>query len=504
MRKVKQARTKPGPARAERGAPDEVLDLKAAADFLKVSKPTFYRWLAQGKIAGSKVGTQWRFRRRDLEGFLQTGAPAGEQVDADELKPVVEKARKTLGLPPITWAEPTEDETAEQSVVRQTADSIFAGAIEGRASDIHMDANSDEIVVRFRVDGVLSQVMTLPRSAHRPLLARLKFLGDMDIAERRRYQNGRIPLRYQEKEYDLRVSTFPAVYGESAVIRILDQMSVLIGMDRLGFLPDLQQAFERKLREPSGLIVVTGPAGSGRTTTLYSALNLLNSPRLKIATIEDPVEYRLRGLMQVHVNRKAGLTTAVALRGFVRGDPDIILVGDLRDLETAEVCMQAALTGHLVLTAMLPPDAPSVITRLIEMGMEPFMVGASLTAVLAQRLVRRVCPSCRVEYRPSPGVLRSIGMREEEVERATFYRGKGCAACGKWGYKGRTALFELLEMNDRLKEMTARRAGTAELRQAAIESGMVTMLQDGLRKASQGLTTIEEVMRVLAVAHYEG
>ena len=497
MAKAKQARPKANAAQVGVSAEDEVLDLTAAAAFLKVSKPTFYRWLAQGTIKGFKAGTQWRFYRRDLQRFLETEEPAALQEPAG-LTQAIDKAREERNLPPINWEGFTGEEAGGQSAVAVTWNTIFKEAIKGRASDIHLDVNVDQTLIRYRVDGALNEVLTLPREAARPLVARLKLMADTDISERRVPQDGRITIGYEGTEYDLRTITVPAIYGESAVIRILDQSSILVGCDRLGFRPETQEVFERKLHEPQGLVIVTGPNGSGRTTTLYSALNRLNAPRLKIVTVENPVEYRLPNVMQVHVNRKMNLTTANALRYFGRCDPDIILVGDLQDLETAELCVQAAMTGHLVLTAMLPSDAPSVIARLTDMGVEPFLISSALTTVLAQRLARRVCEHCKTEHRPSPALLERLqaetGM---DLSSATFYTGKGCAECRGYGYRGRTAFFELLEMNGRLRELTIRRAGTSELRQAAIESGMVTMLQDGLRKCMEGITSIEEAMRIL-------
>jgi type II secretory ATPase GspE/PulE/Tfp pilus assembly ATPase PilB-like protein len=330
------------------------------------------------------------------------------------------------------------------------------------------------------------------------LVARLKLMADSDISERRVPQDGRIIIEYEGKEYDLRTITVPAIYGEGAVVRIFDQSSTLVGLDKLGFYPEMQKVFERKVSEPTGLMIVVGPAGSGKSTTLYSALNTLNSLTRKIVTIEDPVIYRMRNVMQVHVNRKMGLTYSVAMRYFKRADPDIILVGDIEDLATIEVCIQAALTGHLVLTSMRPADAPSTISRLLDMGVEPFLIGAAVTAVLAQRLVRRVCEKCKARYEPNAEILQYLYKETTlDIAKARFSLGKGCDECRGYGYRGRTSLFELLEMNDRLRELTVRRATTAELRQAAIESGMVTMLQDGLRKAMDGITSIEEVMRVL-------
>ena len=487
----------------EAGDSAEVLDLKAAADFLKVSKPTFYRWLAQGKIKGFKAGQQWRFYRRDLEKFLETEEPAAPPAAAEEAERAVEEARKARGLPSVEWNRPGElldpSVEAEDNPIQRVVNVILASAIDRRASDIHLDASAGEVKIRYRIDGVLHEEMIIPKYVHAPLVARLKLLGDMNLAEQRLPQNGRIAVKHRGRDYDVRVFTYPAMFGEAAVLRILDQASVLIGFDKLGMSPPMRAAFERRLRANQGLIVVTGPLGCGRTTTLYSALNLLNSPQKKVATIENPVEYRLPNVMQVHVNRKAGLTFAVGVRTFRYCDPDIILVGDLEDLETAELCVQAAMTGHIVLTAMVPADAPSVITRLIEMGVEPFLVSSALSAVLAQRLLRKVCPSCRTEYKPSPDTLRRLGMSDDEIARAKFYHGAGCEECRHTGYYGRTGVFELLEVDDRLREMIARRAATAELRAAAVEGGMVTMLQDGLEKAKQGITTIEELVRVLAV-----
>jgi type IV pilus assembly protein PilB len=505
MAKGKQTKAKS--ARGQTEATGEVLDLKAAAEFLKVSKPTFYRWLAQGKIKGSKAGTQWRFYRGDLENFMHSAEPSALQVDAGSLRQAVDAARKAMRLPRIDWEKPgpfgmeASTEASEERTVVRVAETIMAGAIEGRASDIHIDMESDRTWVRYRVDGVLNEVMSLPKEAGRPIVSRLKLMSDLDLSEHRVPQNGRIRVSYQDREYDFRTATFPAVFGESMVMRILDQASVLIGMDKLGLSKRTQGAFERALRLPQGLIIVSGPAGSGRTTTLYSALNLINSPQKKMVSIEDPVEYQLKGIMQMHVNRKAGLTFDIGVRYFVRGDPDIILVGDLRDQATAETCMTAALTGHLVLTAMLPPTAPEVITRLLDMGLEPFVVGASVRAVLAQRLVRKVCPHCKTVHQIGAEARKRLeNQTDMDLSGAKFQRGPGCAECYGYGFRGRTAVFELMEVTDELRELIVRRASAAEIREAAVEAGMTTLLKDGVEKATQGITTVEEVLRVLSVS----
>jgi excisionase family DNA binding protein len=313
---------KPAPKKQHAPPAGEVLDLKSAADFLKVSKPTFYRWLAQGKIKGHKAGNQWRFYRADLENFLHAEEPSALQVDSDALRQAVQQARKARNLPPPEWP---EAETPEESTVIGTINMLIRDAIDARASDIHIDNNSDETLIRYRIDGVLTEAMTLPKPASRPLVSRLKLMGDMNISERRIPQHGRITVGYRDLDFDVRVTTMPAMFGESAMCRILDQSSILIGLDKLGLSTPMQEDFERILRRNTGMVIVTGPSGSGRTTTLYSALNLLNSRRIKIVTIEDPVEYRLRDTMQVHVNRKAGLTFPVALRMFMHADPDLIL-----------------------------------------------------------------------------------------------------------------------------------------------------------------------------------
>jgi len=473
----------------------EVLDLKAAAAFLKVSKPTFYRWLAQGRIKGFRAGQQWRFYRADLEKFLEAEEPSALQTDPSALRRVVEQARKARGLKPADWP---ETDTPEETAVIRTVNLLIADAIDARASDIHIDLEQDKMLVRYRIDGVLHEAMTAPKKFAPPIVARMKLLGDMNVDERRLPQHGRLHIEHQGKDYDLRVTTLPTIWGEALAARILDQSSVLIGLDRLGFSGPMQQTIDRLLSSPTGMIVAAGPAGSGRTTTLYSMLQRITSPHKKTLTIEDPVEYRIPNTTQVHVNRKAGLTMAVALRAFQRADPDIILVAELADPEVLAAAVQAGMTGHLVLTTMHASDAPLAIKRMADMGVDPYLLASSLIAVLAQRLVRRVCSNCAASHEPPADLLRRLAARTGlDLSQGRFRRGAGCSECRQTGYRGRTGIYELLEVTHGIAELIARPVSVHELRAAALEAGMTTMLRDGIEKAAQGITTIEEVLRVL-------
>jgi len=322
-------------------------------------------------------------------------------------------------------------------------------------------------------------------------------MADMNIAERRVPLDGRIHVRHEGKDYDLRVSTLPTVFGEKAVMRILDQSSVLIGLNKLGMFPEVQAEVEAVIVQPNGMLLSTGPTGSGKTTTQYAILNKINSVEKNIITIEDPVEYQLPGINQVHVNRKAGLTFANAMRHFLRQDPDIIMVGEIRDLETAEIAVQAALTGHLVLSTLHTNDAPSAVTRLVDMGVEPFLISASVAAVLAQRLARKICPNCKEQYRPPVEALTRVGFRVAEAEDLVFYRGRGCEQCMHTGYYGRIGIFELMLMNEEIQDLVVKRAPLSEVVEAAIANGMKTLKLDGFEKVIEGMTTIEEVMRVV-------
>ena len=388
----------------------------------------------------------------------------------------------------------------DEAPIIRVVNVIIQQAIKDRASDIHIEPDRRGVRVRYRVDGVLHEVMQVPKYVHAPLISRIKIMGDMNIAERRLPQDGRIHVRHEGKDFDLRVSSLPTVFGEKVVMRILDQSSILIGLNKLGMFAETLAELVSVVILPNGMILSTGPTGSGMTTTQYSVLNKINSVEKNIITIEDPVEYQLRGLNQVHVNRKAGLTFANAMRYFVRQDPDIIMVGEIRDLETAETAIQAALTGHLVLSTLHTNDAPSAVTRMVDMGVEPFLIAASVIGVLAQRLARNICANCKEPYKPPADALRRVGFKLEDMDSIVFYRGRGCEVCRHSGYKGRLGIFELMLMNEETQDLIVKRAPLSEVRNSALANGMKTLKMDGFQKVVEGRTTVEEVMRVVFTA----
>jgi len=391
-------------------------------------------------------------------------------------------------------------ELVDEAPIIKIVNAIFQQAILDGASDIHIEPQRRNTRVRYRVDGVLHEVMKVPQYVQAPLLSRVKIMSEMNIAERRIPQDGRIHIRLKKKDYDMRVSTIPTTNGEKAVMRILDKSSVLIGLDKLGLYPEDQKGLEVLCAQPNGMVLSTGPTGSGKTTTQYSVLNIINSVEKNIITIEDPVEYQLPGLSQVAVNRKAGLTFGNALRSFVRQDPDIIMVGEIRDLETAEIAIQASLTGHLVLSTLHTNDAASAVTRLVDMGVEPFLISASVIGVMAQRLARKVCENCKEPHQETPEALSILGYDPKKSGEGTLFKGKGCDNCRYTGYRGRLGLYELLQINAEIADLVVRRAPVSEIKQAAIANGMKTLQEDGLAKILDGLTTLEEIMRVVLTA----
>ena len=391
---------------------------------------------------------------------------------------------------------------ADEAPIIKITKVLIQRAIQERASDIHVEPYEDRVRIRYRIDGMLHDIMPLPKYIHAPLVSRLKIMSDMNIAERRVPQDGRIHVRHSQRDYDLRVSVIPTTLGEKCVMRILDKQSIQIGLDELGFSDHMLTRVHQLIQQPNGMLLSTGPTGSGKTTTQYNILTNLNSVEVNIITIEDPVEYQLDGLSQVHVNRKAGLTFAVALKYFLRQDPDIILVGEIRDLETSEIAIQAALTGHLVLSTLHTNDAPSTVTRLVDMGVEPFLISSSVIASISQRLARQICPHCKQPYEPRRDVMLGLGIDPDspETKAVTFYRGTGCDSCRGTGYRGRIGLFELMEMTEEIAELIVRRASAGQIREAAIATGMITLREDGIDKIMNGITTVEEVTRVVSTA----
>jgi type IV pilus assembly protein PilB len=390
---------------------------------------------------------------------------------------------------------------AEEAPIIRVANTIVQQAIKEGASDIHIEPGTRNLRVRYRVDGVLHEVMTMPKYIQPPLISRFKIMAEMNIAERRIPQDGRIPIRYENKDYDLRVSCLPSMFGEKIVCRILDKNSVLIGLTKLGFSAELQSQIEELIIQPNGMMLSTGPTGSGKTTTQYSILNKLNSIEKNILTIEDPCEYQLSGVTQVQVNKKAGLTFGSALRSFLRQDPDIIMVGEMRDLETAEIAIESALTGHLVLSTLHTNDAPSAVIRMIDMGVEPFLISATIIGVMAQRLGRKICPNCKEPWEVNASDLRRFGFKPEHPEqKVTLMRGTGCESCRQTGYKGRVGIHSLMRVNDEIAELIVRRAPLNDIRDAAKANGMLELREDGLNKVLEGITTPDEVMRVVFTA----
>jgi type IV pilus assembly protein PilB len=373
---------------------------------------------------------------------------------------------------------------------------IIQEAVQQRASDIHIEPFADRVRIRYRIDGVLIERDNAPRRLLGAIVSRLKIMGQIDIAEKRRPQDGRIKILVAGKDIDLRVSIIPTTHGQSVVMRILDRDNIKVGLQDLGFGDDDWARFKQLIKRPNGILLVTGPTGSGKTTTLYAALNELNRPDVKIITAEDPVEYYLPGVNQCEVKAKIGMTFARIIRAMLRQNPNILLVGEIRDLETAETAIQASLTGHLVFSTLHTNDAPSAITRLVDIGIQPFLVASSVMAIMAQRLVRKVCPKCKVRYEPPSHILTGLGLRPEIAKKANFMKGKGCSNCNKTGYRGRMGIYELMIMTTQVREMAFKGESTLNVRKMARKQGMHTLFEDGMIKALKGLTTIDEVLRI--------
>ena len=387
-------------------------------------------------------------------------------------------------------------ESADEAPVVKLVNMVLVDAIQKGASDIHFESYEKVFRIRFRIDGVLHEMLSPPKRLESAILSRLKIMSSLDIAERRLPQDGRIKLRYNTREIDFRVSTLPTIFGEKAVLRILDKEALKLDMTQLGFDEWSLEKFSAAIHQPYGMVLITGPTGSGKTTTLYSAIHTINSPEHNIMTAEDPVEYNLKGVNQVQINEGVGRTFAAALRSFLRQDPDVILVGETRDLETAQISIRAALTGHLVFSTLHTNDCPSTVARLLDMGIQPFLVASSLLLILAQRLGRKICKGCKEPYEGEEESLVPYGHVPTGKGKVSFYKGKGCPACNFTGMKGRVAIYEVMPISEELRDAILRNAPTAELREVAQSQGMRTLRQSGLLKVLDGTTTIEEVLRV--------
>jgi len=393
----------------------------------------------------------------------------------------------------------TLEKAAEEAPIIKLVNLVMIDAVRRGASDIHIEPYEKELRVRFRIDGILQSVMSPPLKLKDAVASRVKIMAKLDISEKRLPQDGRIMIKYRKdgkrKELDFRVSTVPTLFGEKIVLRLLDKENLRLDMTKLGFEQESLQKFEHAILRPYGMVLVTGPTGSGKTNTLYSSIARLNTLETNIMTAEDPVEFQLPGINQVQMKEQIGLNFAAALRSFLRQDPNIILVGEIRDFETAEIAVKAALTGHLVLSTLHTNDAPSTISRLMNMGIEPFLVATSVNLICAQRLVRRVCASCKEPLEVPQQALLDAGFSAEEAKTATIYQGKGCGTCNKSGYKGRVGLYEAMEITDELRELILVGASALELRKKALENGMITLRRSGLAKVAAGMTSIEEVVR---------
>jgi len=384
----------------------------------------------------------------------------------------------------------------DDAPIIRLANSILSQAVRQKASDIHLEPFEEEVKVRYRLDGVLYNVLSIPQKLKAGIISRFKLMANLNIAEKRLPQDGRIRIRAAGRDVDIRVSTIPVRHGERVVLRILEQGTLLLPLSEIGFAPEDLAQVNRLITLTSGIILVTGPTGAGKTTTLYAVLNTINSPDKNIITIEDPVEYQLRGIGQIQVNPRISLTFASGLRSILRQDPDVILIGEIRDTETAEIAIQASLTGHLVFSTLHTNDAPSAMTRLLDMGVEPFLISTSVRAVLAQRLVRRICPSCRTPYRPTTDELSRLGILPDSLPGGTLFRGGGCPSCLETGYKGRQGIYELFVLDEEIAHLVNTREDAATIREAGRKKGMKTLIDDGRRKVLEGVTTIEEVLRV--------
>ncbi|RLE16231.1 MAG: type IV-A pilus assembly ATPase PilB [Acidobacteria bacterium] len=436
--------------------------------------------------------------RKAIEKYYETEAAMELRRVMEDLAEIDEEELEVIEDEDDLDIESLEASSVEAPVVR-LVNSLLTDAVRKGASDIHIEPYEKELRIRFRIDGILHEIMKPPLKMRDAICSRIKIMSKLDIAEKRLPQDGRIKLKMKldnkRKELDFRVSVLPTLFGEKIVMRILDSDMLMLDMTKLGFEPESLETFQMEVTKPYGMVLVTGPTGSGKTNTLYSSISLLNKPETNIMTAEDPVEFNLKGINQVNVREEIGLTFAAALRSFLRQDPNIVLVGEIRDFETAEIAIKAALTGHLVLSTLHTNDAPSTISRLMNMGIEPFLVATSVNLICAQRLVRRVCTQCKEEVKIPKKTLLRIGYNEDEVDKVKIFKGKGCDRCSGTGYKGRVGLYEVMQITDEMRELILSGATAMDLRHQAMKDGMITLRRSGLIKIMNGQTSIEEVLR---------
>lgn len=435
----------------------------------------------KGKISGCYG------HKKDAGGLLSIDNLLGEMGLAED-----ESADIQLVNDDFNQLEPDENDAPIIRIVMH----IIAEAHKIHASDIHLEPLLDRVRIRYRIDGVCHEVSSLPKYIHGAVISRLKIMASIDITEKRKPQDGRISLKIDDQPLDLRVSTIPVTNGESVVMRLLEKESIKINLDKMGFSENDYNRFRSAIRRPNGILLVTGPTGSGKTTTLYAALNELNTPDTKIITVENPIEYDLKGVNQCEVNEIAGLTFPVILRSILRQDPNIVIIGEIRDMQTAEIAIAAALTGHLILSTLHTNDAPSAVTRMTDMGVKSYLIATSLLGVMAQRLVRVICPKCKEPFKYSDKQLFEVGLKPEELANVTFYKGKGCNECKGGGYKSRVGIYELMIINNEIRGLIYQKETKEKIKDAAARNGMKTLREDGLRKVFEGKTTIEEVIRV--------
>ncbi len=427
----------------------------------------------------------------DIKNAIDKYYKSVDQSPIEEISQIVSED-KSIEIAEFTEEIKKLEEEASQEPVVKFVNTIISYAVKNRASDIHIEPEENILRVRLRIDGVLHTFTEVAKNMHPAVLSRIKILSRLNIADKLRPQDGQFQMTVDGKKIDFRVSTFPTFWGECAVLRLLDKSSIIIGLGELGFSPENLIKFNTLIKKPYGIILVTGPTGSGKTTTLYSALEAIRSEEKNIITLEDPVEYTLPLIRQIQINPKQGLTFATGLRSVLRQDPDVIMVGEIRDLETAEIAVQAALTGHLVFSTLHTNNAATAVTRLVDIGVEPFLIASSLIGVLAQRLVRKICSACKESYQPKPELLKYLGLEE----KTQLFRGKGCEECNNTGYRGRTGIFELLIVDDTIREMILKNKSATEIHHVAVSKGMKTMRDDGFDKVKKGITTVEEVLRV--------